>query len=259
MRRSIRLTAWRAPLSLRDRREELPRTPTVSVIVCAYTERRWRLLEKSIASVNAQTSPPAEIILCIDHNEDLLRRSEQQFLRKRPAGSIPVTVLANKYDGHLGSARNTAAECAYGDVLAFLDDDAAAEADWLERLIGPYGDQKVGAVGGAPLPVFEEAGLVGSHGSSTGYSAVPTRASHRPAPRSRISSVQTCPHGAPSWRRSAASTPMITMIWTCATGSRSPGTRSCTSHARWSITSCQPPGRPGVISGGDATSSTRAR
>jgi glucosyl-dolichyl phosphate glucuronosyltransferase len=67
-----------------------------------------------------------------------------------------VIVLANKYDGHLGSARNTAAESARGEVLAFLDDDAAAEADWLERLIDPYCDQNVGAVGGAPLPVFEE-------------------------------------------------------------------------------------------------------
>lgn len=146
-------------MSVHDRKgegEELPSTPTVSVIICAYTERRWRLLEKSIASVEVQTLAPAEIILCIDHNEDLLRKSEQHFLRDRLASAIPVTVLANKYDGHLGSARNTAAECAYGDVLAFLDDDAAAEADWLERLIGPYGDQEVGAVGGAPLPMFEE-------------------------------------------------------------------------------------------------------
>ncbi len=68
---------------------------------------------------------------------------------------MPLIVLANKYDGHLGSARNTAAEFASGEVLAFLDDDAAAAADWLERLIAPYDDERVGAVGGAPLPVFE--------------------------------------------------------------------------------------------------------
>jgi glucosyl-dolichyl phosphate glucuronosyltransferase len=138
------------------RTEELPSTPTVSVVICAYTERRWWLLEKSIASVDAQTSPPAEIILCIDHNEDLLRRSERHFRRDRPAGAIPVIVLANRYDGHLGSARNTAAESARGEVLAFLDDDAAADADWLELLMDAYRDQNVGAVGGAPLPVFEE-------------------------------------------------------------------------------------------------------
>lgn len=140
----------------RERSEELPGPSTVSVIICAYTERRWSLLAKAIASVDAQTSPPAEIILCIDHNEDLLRRCERHFRRDRPAGAIPVIVLANKYDGHLGSARNTAAESARGEVLAFLDDDAAAEADWLERLVDPYNDPRVGAVGGAPLPVFEQ-------------------------------------------------------------------------------------------------------
>jgi glucosyl-dolichyl phosphate glucuronosyltransferase len=130
--------------------------PTVSVIICAYTEDRWSLLGDCIASVEAQTAPPIEIILCIDHNEKLLQRSEQHFVWGRPAGAIPLTVVANKYEGHLGSARNTAAEIASGDVFAFLDDDAAAATDWLEHLIAPYSDPQVAAVGGAPLPAFEK-------------------------------------------------------------------------------------------------------
>jgi len=128
--------------------------PTVSVIICAYTEDRWSLLEDAIASVEAQTAPPVEIILCIDHNEELLRKCERRFVWGRQANAIPLTVVANKYNGHLGSARNTAAEIASGEVLAFLDDDAAAAADWLERLIAPFSDPRVGAVGGAPLPRF---------------------------------------------------------------------------------------------------------
>lgn len=128
---------------------------TVSVVICAYTEDRWLQLKKSVDSVDAQTSPPIEIIVCIDHNEVLLRKSEEYFARGRSAAAIPLIVVANKYNGHLGSARNTAAEFASGEVLAFLDDDAAAAPDWLERLIAPYDNKKVGAVGGAPLPVFE--------------------------------------------------------------------------------------------------------
>ena len=144
-----------APRDCVGRGDELPDRPTVSVVICAYTEDRWPQLKKSVASVEAQTSPPIEIIVCIDHNEELLRKSEEYFGKGRPAGAIPLIVLANKYNGHLGSARNTAAEFASGEVLAFLDDDAAAAADWLERLIAPYDDERVGAVGGAPLPVFE--------------------------------------------------------------------------------------------------------
>jgi glucosyl-dolichyl phosphate glucuronosyltransferase len=134
---------------------ELPSSPSVSVIICAYTEDRWLQLEKAIASVDSQILSPMEIIVSIDHNEALLRKIKEYLERTRAAGMISLIVVANKYDGHLGSARNTAAEFATGEVLAFLDDDAAAEADWLERLIEPYGDDNVGAVGGAPLPVFE--------------------------------------------------------------------------------------------------------
>ena len=109
-----------------------------------------------MASVGAQTLPPMEIILCIDHNEALLRKSEAFFVGDRPAEAVPVVVVANKYSGRLGSARNTAAELARGAVLAFIDDDAAAASDWLARLIAPYDDgEKFAAVGGAPLPVFE--------------------------------------------------------------------------------------------------------
>jgi glucosyl-dolichyl phosphate glucuronosyltransferase len=132
-----------------------PSRPTVSVVICAYTKDRWGQLKKSVASVEAQTAPPIEIIVCIDHNEELLRKSEEYFRERRTAAAIPLIVLANKYDGHLGSARNTAVDFASGEVLAFLDDDAAAAADWLERLMAPYDDERVGAVGGAPLPVFE--------------------------------------------------------------------------------------------------------
>ena len=133
----------------------MPNRPTVSVVICAYTEDRWLQLKKSVASVEAQTVPPIEIIVCIDHNERLLRNSEEYFGKGRPAGAMPLIILPNKYHGHLGAARNTAAEFASGEVLAFLDDDAAASADWLERLIAPYDDECVGAVGGAPFPVFE--------------------------------------------------------------------------------------------------------
>jgi glucosyl-dolichyl phosphate glucuronosyltransferase len=133
----------------------VPDRPTVSVVICTYTEDRWPQLKKAVASVDTQTAPPIEIIVCIDHNEELLRKSKEYFGKGRQAGAVPLIVLANKYNGHLGAARNTAAEAASGDVLAFLDDDAAAADRWLERLIAPYQDERVGAVGGAPLPVFE--------------------------------------------------------------------------------------------------------
>jgi glucosyl-dolichyl phosphate glucuronosyltransferase len=130
---------------------------TVSVIICAYTEDRWPLLLQSVASVQQQCRIPMEIIVCVDHNEFLLERCRQQWVDQADGPSVPVVVLANKYQGRLGSARNSAAEIARGDVVAFLDDDASAYPDWLDRLLLPYANELVVAVGGAPVPEFEGA------------------------------------------------------------------------------------------------------
>ena len=46
----------------------------VSVVICAYTERRWDDLLAAIASVQQQSSPPFEVIVVVDHNDDLLER-----------------------------------------------------------------------------------------------------------------------------------------------------------------------------------------
>jgi len=128
---------------------------TVSVVICAYTEDRWLLLQRSVASVQHQRRTPMEIIVCVDHNDALLERCRRHWEHRTASPSVPVVVLANKYQGRLGSARNTAAEIAQGDIVAFLDDDAWADPDWLERLLVPYGNDLVVAVGGAPMPEFE--------------------------------------------------------------------------------------------------------
>ena len=135
-------------------RRQAPSAPMISVIICAYTEDRWELMLQSVASVQHQTLQPCEIIVCIDHNDALFRRCAA-YWTDFAACTPPIRVIQNKHDGHLGSARNTAAETATGDILAFLDDDAAADKDWLEILTGPYQDQRIGAVGGRPIPVFE--------------------------------------------------------------------------------------------------------
>ena len=126
---------------------------TVTAVICAYTEERWPLLVESVASVLQQERRPLEVIVCIDHNDILLERCRQQWARV--PGDVPVVVIASKYDGHQGSSRNSALEIAEGDIVAFLDDDARAEPDWLVRLLAPYSDERVVAVGGAPLPEFE--------------------------------------------------------------------------------------------------------
>ncbi len=126
----------------------------VSVVICAYTLDRWELLTKSIESVLDQTLRPKELLLSIDHNPDLFKRCMERWGEPADERRVPIQVVENRYDGHLGSARTTAAELATGGFIAFLDDDATAEPDWLEQILAPFNDLSVIAVGGRPLPVY---------------------------------------------------------------------------------------------------------
>jgi glycosyltransferase involved in cell wall biosynthesis len=116
------------------------RAADVSVVVCAYTDQRWDDLRAALRSLRSQTAPPGEIVVVIDHNDALLDRVRR--------AAPDVTAVANAERRGLSGARNTGVAAARGAVLAFLDDDAVAERDWLERLVAAYRDPAVIAAGG---------------------------------------------------------------------------------------------------------------
>jgi hypothetical protein len=117
---------------------------SVSVVICAYTERRWDHLVAAVASLREQTVSPLEVIVVIDHNEQLLARAGE--------GLAHVTVIPNAWEKGLSGARNSGAADAHGDVVAFLDDDAIAEPGWIAHLRAGYADPRVVGVGGAIEP-----------------------------------------------------------------------------------------------------------
>ena len=120
---------------------------SASVVICAYTLDRWDDLVAAVQSCVDQTLRPHEIVVVIDHNE---------VLRKRAALSLTSAhVVANQLTKGLSGARNTGVVVSTGDVVAFLDDDAYADREWLERLIAPMNDQEVVGVGGWILPHWQ--------------------------------------------------------------------------------------------------------
>ena len=44
---------------------------SVSVIICAHTERRWDDTLAAVASVRSQSYPATELIVVVDHNKSL--------------------------------------------------------------------------------------------------------------------------------------------------------------------------------------------
>jgi glycosyltransferase involved in cell wall biosynthesis len=116
----------------------------ISVVICAYADQRWPQLGEAVDSVRAQSLPPLETIVVVDHNPALLARARGEL-----AG---VTVIENEEARGLSGARNSGLRIARGVVVAFLDDDAVAEPDWLAWLAAPYGEPHVLGVGGAIEP-----------------------------------------------------------------------------------------------------------
>jgi glycosyltransferase involved in cell wall biosynthesis len=121
----------------------------VSVIICVYTEERWDDLLAAVASARRQSLPPLEVLVVVDHNPPL-----QQRLGELLADAPGVRVLANSQARGLSGGRNTGIAAARGQILAFLDDDAVAERDWLRWFVDGFAEPEVMGVGGLTLPVW---------------------------------------------------------------------------------------------------------
>lgn len=124
-------------------------TARFSVVICAYTEDRLEQIREAVASVRAQDRDGTEIILVIDHNPALY---------KRLVAELPgITVTENAEAPGLSGARNTGVSLAQGEIVAFLDDDAAADPGWQAHLERAYADPAISGVGGLTVPRWETA------------------------------------------------------------------------------------------------------
>ncbi|HEX6455156.1 MAG TPA: glycosyltransferase [Solirubrobacterales bacterium] len=122
--------------------------PTISVVVCAYTAERLEVLTEALDSLRGQTRPAQEIILVIDHAPRLLADASRRW--------PDAIVVPNRERQGLSGARNSGVDAATGEVVAFLDDDAIAAPDWLERLAAAYADPRVLGAGGTVRPRWLE-------------------------------------------------------------------------------------------------------
>jgi glucosyl-dolichyl phosphate glucuronosyltransferase len=121
-----------------------------SVVVCAFSAQRLEQTVECVNSVLAQLPDRGEVIVVVDHNEKL-----RDDLRSR----LPerVTIVANRGDPGLSSARNTAIESSQHDVVVFIDDDARPRDRWLSRLLAAFDDPAIVGAGGHARALWEVA------------------------------------------------------------------------------------------------------
>jgi glycosyltransferase involved in cell wall biosynthesis len=121
-------------------------THTVAVIICAHLEERFPNLVDAMRSVDRQTRRPDELVVVIDANASLARR-----IRPVANGARVVELVQ---PGGLAAARNAGVAACSSEIVLFLDDDAIAHTEWVERLTATIDDPRVLGASGHSAPIW---------------------------------------------------------------------------------------------------------
>lgn len=127
-------------------------TKKISAVICTYN--RYDLLDKAIESCLTQSMAKKHFEIIIVDNSPAC--PEIQIFSQKYANNRNVRYLIEATPG-LSNARNVAMRAAKSPIVAYLDDDAIADPDWLNQIVSAF--DKFGAstavVGGRIDPIWE--------------------------------------------------------------------------------------------------------
>ena len=118
--------------------------PTVSVIIA--TDGRQKSLAATLAALRYLRYPRFEVVVVAGPTPDGTREMLEGWKDKVKIGYCP--------ERNACMSRNIGTGISSGEILAFLDDDALPEPEWLDDLIAPFADPRVGVTGGFVLDHF---------------------------------------------------------------------------------------------------------
>lgn len=119
----------------------------VSVVICTYDPDMYGDFVAAAESVLNQTYTDVELVIVIDGNDNLCDRARDEL-----GDRSDTRIHCNQTNQGLAISRNRGVDVATGDVIAFLDDDAVADPDWVETLVEAYETHDRLAVGGRMIP-----------------------------------------------------------------------------------------------------------
>ena len=118
---------------------------SAAVVVCVASAERESLLRACVRSLLDGVRVPDETFVVVDQNPAL----EASVAKWLPDA---VRLLRSEFRGN-SSSRNAGIGAATSDVVAFVDDDAVVEPDWLLRVMQPFeASPEVIGAGGAVVP-----------------------------------------------------------------------------------------------------------
>ena len=110
--------------------------PKISVVVCTHNGQST--LPECLGHLNALSYPDYETIVVCDGSSD----------RSAEIAKEHGAIVVQTPHGGLSHARNIGIATASGEIVAFLDDDAYPDADWLHYIAAGLQDERFAGVGG---------------------------------------------------------------------------------------------------------------
>ena len=124
-----------------------PDAPLISIVVCTYNGAAT--LRDCLEGVGALRYPRYETIVVDDGSTDASAAIAQE---------LGARVVSTPNRG-LSAARNTGLHAARGEIVAYLDDDARPDADWLTYLADTFAATRHAGIGGPNIPPADETGV----------------------------------------------------------------------------------------------------
>src|SRR5687768_4810670 len=104
----------------------------ISVVICSYNRQDYII--QAIDSLYHQTIPRGdyEVIVVDNNSKDNTAQVCKEYIAAHTGYNI---IFMTETRQGASWARNTGAKVAKGPLLVFMDDDAVAEKDFLERIL----------------------------------------------------------------------------------------------------------------------------
>ncbi|CAM9674018.1 unnamed protein product, partial [Phaeothamnion confervicola] len=131
---------------MRGHGDEVDRMTSVSVVIC--TLNRADGLRATLESLRHQRHHEIEVVVVCGPSTDHTADVVAEYAGEIKAVSCP--------EPNLSMSRNIGIRAASGEIVAFIDDDALPEFDWLVQALPSFADDEVAGVGGI---VFDHTGM----------------------------------------------------------------------------------------------------
>jgi glucosyl-dolichyl phosphate glucuronosyltransferase len=125
---------------------------SISVVICSYNRAAY--IKEAMESLRLQslTKKDFEIIIVNNNSTDNTEQVCRLYITEHPEVNIQYF---NESQQGASFARNTGASMAKGILLCFMDDDAIAEPDYLERIVHFFKEHPdAGGLGGRIIPKY---------------------------------------------------------------------------------------------------------